>query len=468
MDGSQFDRLTRRLAGALSRRWALGAGLSGALGALFNLGDAEAKQKKKKGKGKKKKGKNKNKKGQPGAAACTVNGSGTETSTDLTVTAKDLTLNSSERLEHETGALVSTTTISQKQTVLAQTTTRFERNGITRTEILYGGAYQGISRIEFISDGSTTSGTIDGRAIIPFPTGASLEGLQFQDGQPAPRMSGNEQLDQQVSQLYALAAAQAGSCAVPKSNGGSGGIARRHTSVECLSCLGSCAAEATVCAIEAKGPCAAVAALCLWGAPACFAGCYAAAFALCGLAALACTDICARGPCCAVACHQSNGDTFCCEEGQTCLRPGACCPAGLTPCGGQNCCTSGETCLPDGSCCPSGRACGQTCCGPLTPCCGGRCCGGICNGNTCCDAGTLPCGSGCCDGTCCNGSCCPSGRQCCNGTCCQSGFACLNNQCVQVCNAGEVPCGTTCCTGGRSCYTCPNGARVCRFGPCIN
>jgi hypothetical protein len=436
MDASRFDALTKSLTARLTRR--TGLGLLGAFGlsARVDLAGIDAK----------KRGKKKNKKKKP---KCTVSNSGTATTTSFTVTNKDLSLTSTDTIQHAGGALTSTTVIRQKRAQVLQMTASFQGDGLGTIELLYGKGYKGIARAVLTSDGTTVSGTVDGRAIVPFAASTQPTSLQFQDGQPAPTLSLSPKLNRQLTQLNAKAAAQAQTC--------SGVSAQLHESRLCLSCVAGCAVTATLALKAAAAGCAAASALCVFAAPACFAGCMAVALVTVGLAAEVCVDLCARNPCCAVPCHHTNGDPFCCEEGETCLRPGACCRAGLTPCGGETCCPSPDRCLRGACCLHPDFVCGSTCVGPFTTCCGGTtvCTNGVCIGNSCCTGGYN-----------CGGFCCQNANRCCNNVCCQPGQVCdsvtgaCSANCAFRCGPSNECCqtGDVCC-GGIHCQpraVCPN------------
>jgi hypothetical protein len=437
MDASRFDSLTRSLTARLTRRG--GLGLLGALGlgARIDLAGIDAKKKKKKKKKKK--------------PPCTVSSNGTATTTSLTATVKDLSLTTTDTSQHAGGGLTSTTVIRQKRALVLQMNASVQPGGLGTVEILYGKAYKGIARANLTSDGQTVSGTIDGRAIVPFAASAQPTSIQFQDGQPAPTMSLSPKLYRLLTQLYTKAEAQAGAC--------SGVSAELHTSRLCLTCVGGCGGGATLCLFGAKKACAAASVLCVFGAPACFAGCMAVGLVTCGLSAEVCVDICARNPCCAVPCHHTNGDPFCCEGGQTCLRPGVCCGAGQTPCGGRNCCPSPDRCVAGGECCLHPNfPCGQNCCGPFSGiCCNGVCCNGVCLPNgSCCASPSRRCGNG--------PECCTSDRACCGDACCAAGLICVNNQCIvpDPCPGANL-CAGQCCPQGRACCSgvCCAAEKVC-------
>lgn len=433
MDADRFDRLTRSLTSRLTRR--RGLGLLGAvgLGSLVAPAHVDAKKKKKK-----------KKKPQP---ACKVSKSATATTTTLNVSHKDLSLTTTERLPQNAGeALTSATIVRHKRALLLETRLSIGDGGRIEVVLVYGSAFTGIKRAELSTNGTTVTGTVDGRAIVPFSASAEPAPFQFQDGQPAPNMSLSDDLTQQLAQLYARAEAQAEQCAESTAERRSGVGVERHDSLRCLGCHATCAGAFLYCGSKIKGACAAAAAACLIGAPACFAACAVLGGAACVAAALTCSHLCAEsGLCCAVPCGSTESTVTCCEEGETCLRPGACCRAGQTPCHGQNCCPSADRCLPGGACCLHPNfPCGQNCCGPFSGiCCNGVCCNGECVNNTCCLPPSQRCGNTCCATTCCNNVCCPAGQACHPTT----------RQCAVLCAANEEYCPALgrCCGVGRTC-----------------
>jgi hypothetical protein len=443
MDAARFDGLTRSLSARTTRR---SLGLLGGFGLAARLApwDAAAKRK----------GKKRKKKRQP---ACRVSTKVAATTTTVAVTHQGLTLTNTDRIPRDSGdVLTSTTIIKQKRALLLKSVITFDSNGTSTLQFRYGRAFTGIARADLVNDGQTVSGTVDGRAIVPFPASGQVQPFQFQDGQPAPDTALSEELTQRLAELYAKAETQSEACA------GAGARAadlhaERHTSLPCITCVGACAAGATICGLKLKGPCAAAAAICLVGAAACFAGCMAIGFAGCALAAVACVDICAREPCCAIPCHHTNGDTFCCEEGHTCLRPGACCAPGRFACQGQNCCASAERCMPGGACCEHPNfPCGTSCCGPFTGlCCNGVCCNGECINGSCCPAPGRRCGNTCCT------------AECCNGVCCNSNQSCISGVCTTVCAPGTSFCpgNGQCCLSTQTCCR-RHGAWVCSSTSC--
>ena len=454
MDADRFDSLTRSLTAQLTRR--RGLGLLGALGLGASVSAWDADARKKKGKKKKKK------KPQP---ACKVNQGATGTTSTLAVKQGDLSLTTTERIPQNPGnALTSTTTIRQKGSLVMQTTMTFTGSGQTDIQIVYGKGFTGIERADLTTNGQTVSGTVDGRAIVPFSAAAAPEVFQFQDGQPAPETSASKEVAQGLERIFALAEAKAESCAPAEGRGRASGLsAQNHNSFQCLTCKAGCGGAFLYCGSKLKGVCAATAAACLFGAPLCFAACAVAGGAICVAAAVTCMGICARTVCCAVPCGDTGSTVTCCEDGQACLRPGVCCQAGQFPCHGQNCCPSSQRCMPNGTCCIAPDfPCGQSCCDRTLSCCNGVCCSGQCLGGVCCTPPSRRCGSGF------SARCCAN--ECCNNVCCAAGESChpQTGQCAVLCPPNQDFCPTggngrccnplqSCCLSGSSWFCGPDG-----------
>ena len=60
--------------------------------------------------------------------------------------------------------------------------------GVVTVTLTYGEAFSGIQRAQFINNGSTITGEIDGRAIVPLPANADPNSATFQDGGPWPNV----------------------------------------------------------------------------------------------------------------------------------------------------------------------------------------------------------------------------------------------------------------------------------------
>lgn len=468
MESTQFDQLTRKLAGALSRRVAVGAAFGGSLGALLHLSDSEAKKKKKKKKKKKGKG------NQP--AQCVPNQSDGASTSTVTFGQKGFYLDAVTTTPRDPNEARSTSmVIRQNQTVLMDVqTTSAPNGGPVTVRVTYNKLYQGTSEAQFTVQGGMVSGSVDGRAIVPFAATAAPETLLFQDGQAPPDGQVDQKLLNSVNSLLDAVLASPPTCGIDGRQDAKKARTRAGNSVDCLACKAACRSTDAVCAFAAKGGCKHFLSVPFIGGGL-FATCLAVALLACSEDSDYCVKVCRSSEtCCPVSCGSFNDDDAeCCEANETCLTwgPGfaVCCPPGDVPCHGKNCCKPGTTCMADGSCCPSQAACGNgTCCIGFSRCCGNQCCGGVCNGNVCCNLGTTPCGSGCCDGNCCGGSCCPSGRVCCGNTCCASGAACQGGTCVQVCPGGQMPCpGIPCCASGLNCVQCPNGSWKCTNGACV-
>jgi hypothetical protein len=475
MDGIRFDRFTRLFASAPSRRSILSMAASGITGSLLGFAEVEAKKGKKGKNGKKCKGKNKKKckgKDNPKGEQCRISQSDEAVSASASFKQEDVTLTTVDTLPVDPREpLVRTMTIRQKQALLVESEFSFAPGGAVEVRITNGKGYRGFSEAVLTINAGMVSGSIDGRALVPFSATEAPASVQFQDGQPAPEISIGDKLQESITKLVDQAMTTRQTCEPATSRGkDTRSSPRNHDgNLACLGCKGRCLWDELVCGNGVRGACAPFNGVPFVGG-ALYWGCVGLALVGCVDRAVECLQNCRRNrDCCPVLCG-TLPDWSCCHANEQCLTFGTgfgqCCAPGETACHEQNCCKPGETCMPGGTCCVN--ACGSRCCGPFDSCCGGQCCSGTCNGNTCCTGDELPCGDGCCNGTCCNGECCPRGRICCNGNCCPSGFDCQNGTCVQVCTPGQIPCAGRCCEGGRECYTCPNGARVCRFGPCIN
>ena len=62
------------------------------------------------------------------------------------------------------------------------------RRGVTTGEADYGTAFHGITQMILTTDGTTLSGSINGRALVPTPLASPTGSLQFADNGPAPTM----------------------------------------------------------------------------------------------------------------------------------------------------------------------------------------------------------------------------------------------------------------------------------------
>lgn len=344
-------------------------------------------------------------------------------------------------------------------------------DGVAITTLTYGGAFSGIRRAQITNDGTTISGTIDGRAIVPMPASANPNSATFQDGGPPPNVQVDPKLQAAIQGLWQEVGESAASCKAAsggqaasqragqassrrnaksasqrtKNGHAENGHIEAHPEqdADCLALYIPCQTGYVGCLAGAAG-CAAL----LFGAPICVA----AVVVTCTYAAGVCRRGIRLGPtCCPVRCggnldaaNPFGEDPGCCEKNETCLDPNsstsACCPPGTSSCGGV-CCSNGR--CANGSCCEFPNfMCGGTCVGPFTPCCGGAVCNGTCIGNTCCTGGFN-----------CGGFCCQNGRSCCGGVCCGVGQVCnAQNQCTTQCPV-MCPIGgnQTCCSAGDCC-----------------
>jgi hypothetical protein len=464
MDANCFDRFTRSFAGALSRRSTLGVAFSGAIGSLLGRADLEAKKRKKGKKGKKKKGK-----GKPKGAQCRTSQSDGVVTTTLSFSRKPFSLTSVETTPLDPREpQTNTMTIREKGSLLLETQTTVQSDGPIEVRVAYGKLYSGIAEGLFTVNGGMVSGTIDGRALVPFPATETPDTFQFQDGQPAPETTVNGKLHEAMTKFLRQASVERAKCVVTSGRKERAGRPRSHDDGACTLCKGACVVTRAGCGHAILATCGKFGSIPIFGGVA--AGvCIAIETKACIDDLRECLDDCrSNEDCCPVQCG-TLGDLSCCHADEQCLTFGTglgqCCAPGETACHEQNCCKPGETCMPGGTCCPT-VPCGGSCCNAFDSCCGGQCCSGTCNGNVCCTGGATPCGSGCCNGACCNGTCCGAGQVCCNGACCLSGYDCQNNTCVQVCSPGQIPCFGQCCAPSQTCQLCPNGTHQCSTGLC--
>jgi hypothetical protein len=360
----------------------------------------------------------------------------------------------------------------------------------------------GVDSLELDSDGKTLTGTINGRAIVPFDlsSGGGPAGIKFADGKPAPQGSVDPAVRDAVAQAFQKAKQDASLCVPPREyhpdyiKGEGKAVyefpADAGFSPACQTCFNDCYTNYNNCSYAAAFGCAGP-----W-----YPVCIAIALNACGGAQSGCEDSCAYGSvCCPLQCDNappSNGPGLCCEAGQICVDPtnGYCCPEGYSrACAGgvQSDCV----CCPDtqatcnGTCCDTGQSCSQEgiCCHqyefntrPVS--CKGVCCGAgqICAGGFCCDKKSA-CKDQCCDGTCKDGKCCVGswcGDKCCAYGCdkdnnCKPNPLCLGGQWINgSCCQNQNVCGKVCCPSNKTCLdaatgscgtqTCPQGQTACK------
>src|SRR5262245_8968697 len=112
--------------------------------------------------------------------------------------------------------------------------------------IHYGKGFHGIREANFSSDGTTVQGTVDGRAIVPFPLPRDRghlgkERLTFADGKPGPTLGTNAAIVHDISKIEKRAKAATASCfgsGLPRT----GGVAGQplQTGEKCQKCLDNC------------------------------------------------------------------------------------------------------------------------------------------------------------------------------------------------------------------------------------
>jgi hypothetical protein len=378
---------------------------------------------------------------------------------------------------------------------------RASRQGSVQIKVTYGAVFHGVKQTSFSSNGKVIEGDVDGRRVVPLPVGTNVNKLKFADGRPGPGVVIDAALRDAIRTLRTESPSIGRSCFQGGSQPSAGAQELSVGGAKCENCLDSCNSALLWCEGIAAGACL----FALW-----FDGaCEVAAMAGCGSAFVVCSNNCDNpgGDCCPVACP--NGS--CCDDGETCIADGSCCPRLQIVCSGA-CCSPGISqcnqgiCCPanqvvcNSVCCPQGQVCSTegTCCPPLQPgvtpvSCHGVCCpqGQVCHPEgVCCPPkqpvcnsqfGPVCCQGGGCDtsGQCCpppmkfcgkSKSCCPPFNVCCGDTCCG-----LNEVCLTEGRTGQplgcCPASQTCGVGGENPVCCPNG-QICvdtqnsTCGPC--
>jgi hypothetical protein len=246
--------------------------------------------------------------------------------------------------------------------------------------------------------GQTLNAVIDGRAIQPLPTSAFANPahpptLVFADGKPAPTVSIDPSIAEQLAAISAERTAAAAACSAFSAAAGAVDppIEPPHTgtapfSQPCIDCRGHCegtehdcgggafaAYGGAVAGAAFAGPEAAVAAFLIGGAI------FGAAVDACQNAYFSCTAACSNpgNQCCPIA----NGSSCCIQSDVAIPGTSLCCNANHLGCVGP----LGTTCYDPTQdfCLPSGEACpdNTTTCGTGV---NAVCCpGGTCSGNQC-------------------------------------------------------------------------------------
>jgi len=361
-----------------------------------------------------------------------------------------------------------------------QMDTQLSPTGAIQVSVTFGDGFQGIKEILFTSaDRVTIQGTIDGRAVAPFPIKGDAKSMKFADGSAIPPTTVDPNVSQALPVLLQAIQTQCDktnppSTPAPPAALAPGGGASPSSdppahpfvpSTFCDLCVGSTTAIYDSCTYGA----AAASAVCGLAAPICFTlgeaactGAWAIALGtLCHVPGFAQTFGQNPGPpCCPIFC----GGSACCNAGEVCAAQGLCCSAGQTACG-VNCCVAGQACLANSTCCATGSVCGQSCCGTNEICVlpGGVCCPtgrAVCGGACCpdsidiCDPNTGLCAPSCAAGTTvCGGSCCTSGQTCVNGSCCATASVCTGTNGSSCCGAGQLCCLGIGPAGNRQCVT---------------
>ena len=344
----------------------------------------------------------------------------------------------------------------------------------------YGPSVGGVRIVKFEGvPGGKFTGTVDGRAVLPFDTNAAL---RFEDGTTAPTPAikdpdARREIDALLQSLAApVSEEDIGHATQPIIKGGVPGDT--GLSLECAACGIACVATVTAIGISGYAGCSA-----FLFCPPCAVICYAVVTAAVFLVWDKCFSACQRGIC--AEAEPPCGSVHC-SKGERCLdmNRGACCPVSTVPCGNVECCESdkGEVCIVGHCCEPPNGLWGGVCCPKKSQqtlpsgaqvCCEGEVCGdgtcctlGSCTGDVCCPGGRA-CGDACCEsGDVCAGGTCCSPERACGGICCGTGQVCADpatkrcaaappDECIPV-KEVSLPDGTganICCKRGTS-YAC--------------
>src|SRR5262249_46482818 len=127
--------------------------------------------------------------------------------------------------------------------------------------VRYGDDFRGIARADFATDGKVVTGSIDGRAVGPFPVGADPRTIAFADGKPAPTVSVDPNLQAALNDLWQRAVREATTCS-PVPEGPASPVAGTTVESErpecgacdspaCILCTDLCAAKTAVCYLRA-------------------------------------------------------------------------------------------------------------------------------------------------------------------------------------------------------------------------
>ncbi len=423
-------------------------------------------------------------------------------------------------------ALVSGRATRGGQLIFAASTEATSGGKVLDLDVTFGTLLvEGVRQYHLHTDdgGETFTGSVDGRAVLPFAKGAK-ESRFADDGSivPAGRVKDStieREVHEAFNALMSPDACGASASAPSKSPKASSGIGKTEQKVvksgssdTCGECNLACSGVALSISIAATA--------CATLPPPLSLACVAIFFVSAAVYLGFCFGACFLAYCNGPTCGTSPGvfsDRYRCNVGETCANPihndprSRCCPAFTTPCVAEPagpgvpmsdrlflCCENnkGESCAPrenkcclppevavDGACCPQGlqfrKPDGSTGCCTQPLCSDGSCCGGLgvcgatggccatpCGGNRCCDAGA---GEACLLGS--GGQTCCRGAQRCGTRCCADGTVCLDPS-LGTCGVSSCPPGTvatrdeatgaTICCGSNSSGGC-NGA-CCSFG----
>lgn len=280
------------------------------------------------------------------------------------------------------------------QPVITETLGGIDPSGSASITVDYGAAFHGISKLSLMDDGTTISGSIDGRTLVPFAASSASdpEPIRFADGNPAPDVTVDPGTLKLVDSLADSIQAGSSTCegipvtlaAMPEDPPVEPGHLTSTSSLEtCQSCRGGCKNDYIECYTLGNTDCTGVGValalevpiLGIIVGPACALGVNYA----CDKKFTSCKDDCMEPGhgCCPKAC--GNG---CCDSSEECLDSAAtlCCSPGHTPCPGpkESCVDlTAAVCLGSGQGCEIGvPTCGS---GVETTCCPS----GLCDGSKC-------------------------------------------------------------------------------------
>jgi hypothetical protein len=445
----------------------------------------------------------------PGASACNAAPSGTQTSVAFATmlgcgsdgggekcALDPLTLRAATRSDAASGESTTRWTITRGKTVLLAKTTRTTPTA-TSFDIEFDADFQGVHSATINNDGTTVTGTVDGRALAPSTVGkpAGQGGFQFADHGSAPSVQIDSATQTAIFALLDKAAADSpAACANVRGGSAMTGMSGALGNMKTTFGYGPTG--------PAHSPSAKTKAVPSFqedlvsfqapqGAPLDFDGAHAQNNLAdivspdCQSCQRSCINniFCELAPPCEVACY---GECFIpgvqpgCAENVCPVAGIGGCDSNETCCG-AGCCGPGTTCGNSslGACCPSDLpvgcgnetkvtcfAAGSTCCGNLSQACppGDVCTNVSATDATCCPAANAAPDGECCQGAACGNGCCDNGGTCANGTCCFGPIDTNGNCCSWLATICNGQCCAGSCTASGTC--CPNGGTVCGSACC--